>query len=115
QELARREPVVEERPVRHEAETRLGDAWFALEIRARDLDPALVGGEQPRGAAQRRRLAGAVGAEEAHDLARAHLERQRAHRGHRAEAAGERVDDERPRARLGHAERAFANAGRLWS
>src|SRR5262249_10513337 len=60
----------------HVADTERGDLGgrHAARLPAEDLDAALARRRQPHDAAQRRRLAGAVAAEQRHDLAFADLE-----------------------------------------
>ena len=77
QELAGGELLVDERPVGDEAERRLRRLGRRRQVVAVDEDPAGGGLEQPGDHPDRRGLAGAVGAEEAVDLPRRHVERRR--------------------------------------
>ena len=70
QELAGRQLLVDERPIGNEAERRLGRFGLGRQIVAVDEDAAGGRLQQPGNHADRRRLAGAVRAEEAVDLAR---------------------------------------------
>ena len=72
-----------------------------VEARAVQLDHAAADGEQPGDRPERRRLAGAVAADQRHRLSRAHLER---HVGHRDEIAVGRLDPLKPEER-GHTRR----------
>src|SRR5262249_13158281 len=67
----RRELVVEQRLVRHPGDHALGRRRVGERVDAEDLDRARVGGEQADDHAQRGGLAGAVGAEQPVELARA--------------------------------------------
>ena len=89
QELGAGELVVDERAVGDEAHPRLRLARLPLQVVAADLDHAARRLEDAGDHAQRRRLAGAVGAEEAEQLARRHLEIDAVDGGEAAVALGQ--------------------------
>src|SRR5689334_166904 len=69
-----RELLVDERPVRDEAELRLGRAWIGDDIDAADLDMTARRTKDARDHAERRRLSGAVRSQKAEQLAPWHRE-----------------------------------------
>ena len=81
QELAGGELLVDERPIGDETERRLGGLGLVGQVVAVDDDAAGGGLEQAGDEADGGGLAGAVGAEEAVDLARLHVERHAVDRG----------------------------------
>ena len=83
QELAGRQLLVDERPIGNEAERRLGGLGLGRHVVAVDDDAPGGRLQQPRNHPQRRRLAGAVRAEEAVDLARRDVEADAVDRGER--------------------------------
>jgi hypothetical protein len=69
-------------------------ARHAADRRALEEDAARARRDHPRGRGERRRLAGAVGADERDDLARLHLERDAVERLHGPVRDDEVLDDE---------------------
>ncbi len=87
--------VEEQRPVLGDvcqATTRDGVRLVAVDLFAEDRDAALDGSQQARDRQQRGGLAGAVGAEQGHDLAGVDVQRQVAQHGDAAVAGVEAVE-----------------------
>ena len=89
------EPLVEREPLRHVADAALDAFRIAADVDAADRRGAARRLQQPAQHADRGRLAGAVAAEEAEDLALAHVERQAIDGDEVAEAPREIGDDDR--------------------
>ena len=86
------QPLVERKPLRHVADPALDAFRIAPDVDAADRGRAAGRLEQPAQHADRRRLAGAVAAQEPEDLALLHVERQIVDRDELAEPAGEMAD-----------------------
>ena len=98
--LAGRQLVVESQLLGDQAELALGGVGVAGEGGAVDQDVAVVRAEQAGDQRDRRGLAGAVGAEDADDLAGADLERHAVHGAQRAEGLPQAADLEHGSLRL---------------
>jgi hypothetical protein len=76
EEFPAQEVVIERRKVGHEADDAAGVAWPLANIDAGEFDIAISRLNEAEHGTHRRRLAGAVGTDEAADFAGADLERQ---------------------------------------
>ena len=119
QVLAPAELEVDARLLKHHAEARAVGRRRRAGGRAVELDRAAVGGQQPRQHAERRGLAGAVGAEQAEDLAGLDLEAdsRRARRARRSACAARcrarnRGSVARATRRRAHAQTLMQSSGR---
>ena len=89
--FARRQPLVELRVAREEADAALGGNRLGVDVEAVDQHPAAVGRQDAGQHPQRRGLAGAVGTEQPDDLAGPHRERHVVDGDHPTEALAERA------------------------
>src|SRR5262249_7384394 len=93
--LIDREQLVEREALRHVADAPLDAFRIARDVDAADRRGARRRHEQPAEHADRRRLAGAVAAEEAEDFAAVHVERHAVHRDEVADPARQSADADR--------------------
>ncbi len=73
--------LIDERPIGDEAQLALGGDWICRDVDPADLHGAAGRSQNAGNDAQRRRLPGAIRAEEAEQLSARHLEIDRVHRG----------------------------------
>ena len=93
--LVNRQVLEQVRLIRHECQPALGFERIGDEVVAIDADMARGGAQDARQRPEGRRLAGAVGADEAHDFSRRDLERQIVNGGEIDEDAPEVLDGNR--------------------